>query len=142
MNRQWCHKRTLWGSGDTVTFPTLKNWPLFGQKFWTFGQSIQLHSHVNELVYFPNKGKIMAKSTAKYWPKRKNNLRLFCNSFWPWWQNRHCRWVNWNHVVIPTAFIKFEPTKNFIQVLGKIIDIWVNYEYLGMIPQFQLNLGK
>jgi len=37
-------------AGDAVAFPTLKNWPLFGQKFSKFGQSIQLHSHVREVV--------------------------------------------------------------------------------------------
>ena len=35
---------------DAVAFPTLRNWPLFGQKFSKFGQSIQLHSHVSEGV--------------------------------------------------------------------------------------------
>jgi len=30
-------------AGDAVASPTLKNWPLFGQ-------SIQLHSHVSEVV--------------------------------------------------------------------------------------------
>jgi len=37
-------------AGDAVTSPTLENWPLFGQKFWTFGQIIQLHSHFAEAV--------------------------------------------------------------------------------------------
>jgi len=37
-------------AGDAVASPTLKNWPLFGQKFSKFGQSIQLHSHVSEVV--------------------------------------------------------------------------------------------
>jgi len=32
-------------AGDAVASPTLKNWPLFGQKFSKFGQSVQLHSH-------------------------------------------------------------------------------------------------
>ena len=36
--------------GDAVAFPTLKNWPLFGQKFSKFGQSIQPHSHVSKIV--------------------------------------------------------------------------------------------
>ena len=36
--------------GDAVASPTLKNWPLFGQKFSKFGQSTQLHSHVSEVV--------------------------------------------------------------------------------------------
>jgi len=36
--------------GDAVASPTLKNWPLFGQKFSKFGQSIQPHSHVSEIV--------------------------------------------------------------------------------------------
>jgi len=25
--------------------PTLENWPLFGENFWTIGQIMQLHSH-------------------------------------------------------------------------------------------------
>jgi len=37
-------------AGDAVASPTLKNWPLFGQKFSKLGQSIQLHSHVSEVV--------------------------------------------------------------------------------------------
>jgi len=37
-------------AGDAVASPTLKNWPLFGQKFSKFGQSVQLHSHVSEAV--------------------------------------------------------------------------------------------
>jgi len=36
--------------GDAVASPTLKNWPLFGQKFSKFWQSIQQHSHVSEVV--------------------------------------------------------------------------------------------
>jgi len=35
------------GAGDEVASPTLKNWPLFGQKF---SKRIQLHSHVSEVV--------------------------------------------------------------------------------------------
>jgi len=45
-------------------------------------------------------------------------------------------------VVIPTAFIKFGPTKKFIQVLGKIRNISVNQEQLGMVQQLHLNLGE
>jgi len=37
-------------AGDTVASPTLKNWPLFGQKISKFGQSIQLHSRVSEVL--------------------------------------------------------------------------------------------
>jgi len=37
-------------AGDAVASPTLKNWPLFGQNFSKFGQSVQLHSHVSEVV--------------------------------------------------------------------------------------------
>jgi len=37
-------------AGEEVTSPTLRNWPLFGQKFSKFGQSILLHSHVSEVV--------------------------------------------------------------------------------------------
>jgi len=37
-------------AGDVVVSPTLKNWPLFGQKFSKFGQGMQLHSHVSEVV--------------------------------------------------------------------------------------------
>jgi len=45
-------------AGDTVTSPKLKNWPLFGQKFSTFGQSVQLHSHINEVAsIFPTNAK-------------------------------------------------------------------------------------
>jgi len=39
-------------AGNGVASPTLKNWPLFGQKFSKFGQSMQLHSYVSELVLF------------------------------------------------------------------------------------------
>jgi len=45
-------------AGDAVASPTLKNWPLFGQKFSILGKSIQLHSHVGEVVsIFPAKAK-------------------------------------------------------------------------------------
>jgi len=45
-------------AGDAVASPTLKKWPLFEQKFSTFGQSTQLHSHVSEVVsIFPTKAK-------------------------------------------------------------------------------------
>jgi len=45
-------------AGDAVASPTLKNWPLFGQKFSTFGQSMQLHSHVSDVAsIFPTKAK-------------------------------------------------------------------------------------
>jgi len=37
-------------AGDAVVSPTLKNWPLFGQKFSKFGKFIQLHSLVSEVV--------------------------------------------------------------------------------------------
>jgi len=37
-------------AGDAVASPKLKNWPLFGQKFSKFGQSMQLHSHVSDVV--------------------------------------------------------------------------------------------
>ena len=37
-------------AGDTVASPTLKNWPLFGQRFSKFGQSLQLHSHASDVV--------------------------------------------------------------------------------------------
>jgi len=42
----------LWhgDAGDAVASPTLKNWPLFGKKFSTFGQSMQLHSLISEIV--------------------------------------------------------------------------------------------
>jgi len=47
-----------WDAGDAVASPKLKNWPLFGQTFSTFGQSIQLHSRVSEVVsIFPTKAK-------------------------------------------------------------------------------------
>jgi len=43
-------------AGVAVASPKLKNWPLFGQKFSTFGQSMQLHSRVSEVVFiFPTK---------------------------------------------------------------------------------------
>jgi len=62
---------------DAVASPTLKIWPLIGQKFSAFGQSIELHSHVNEVVsIFPPNAKIMTKSTA-------NSLRLFFHYFLP-----------------------------------------------------------
>jgi len=52
------HKRTTWGCRDALASSTLKNWPLFGQKFSTFGQSIQLYSHVSEVVsIYPTKTK-------------------------------------------------------------------------------------
>jgi len=63
-------------AGDAVASPNMKNWPLFGQKCLTFGQSIQLHSRVSEVVsIFPTK--------AKQCPKQQNNLRLFCHFFSP-----------------------------------------------------------
>jgi len=63
-------------AGDAVSSPKLKHWPLFGQKFSTFGQSIQVHSRVSEVAsIFPTK--------AKSWPKRQNDLRLFCHFFSP-----------------------------------------------------------
>jgi len=37
-------------AGDAVASPTLKKWPLFGQNFQKFGQSIQLYLHVSEVV--------------------------------------------------------------------------------------------
>jgi len=37
-------------AGDAVASPTLKNWPIFGQKFSKFGQSMQQHSHVGAVV--------------------------------------------------------------------------------------------
>ena len=37
-------------AGDAIASPTLKNWPLFGQKFLKFEQSIQLNPHVSEVV--------------------------------------------------------------------------------------------
>jgi len=57
-------------AGDAVASPTLENWPLFGQKFSTFGQIIQLHSHLGVVVsILPATAKIL--------------LRLFCHSFLP-----------------------------------------------------------
>ena len=45
-------------AGDVVASPTLKNWPLFGKNFSRFGQSMQLHSHISEVVsIFPTKAK-------------------------------------------------------------------------------------
>jgi len=53
-----CMSIRHWDAGDAVATPMLKNWPLFGQKFSTFGQSMQLHSHVSEVVsIFPTKAK-------------------------------------------------------------------------------------
>ena len=37
-------------AGDATASPMLKNWPLFRQKFSKFGQSLQLHSHVSEVL--------------------------------------------------------------------------------------------
>jgi len=37
-------------AGDAVASPAVKNWSLFGQKFSKFGQSIQLHLQVSEVV--------------------------------------------------------------------------------------------
>jgi len=37
-------------AGGAVGSPMLENWPLFGQKFLTLGQIIQLHSHLTEAV--------------------------------------------------------------------------------------------
>jgi len=45
-------------AGDAVAFPKQKNWPLLGQKFAIFGQSIQLQLRVSEVVsIFPTKAK-------------------------------------------------------------------------------------
>jgi len=38
-------------AGDAVASPTMKHWPLFGQKFLKFGPSIHLHSHVSESIF-------------------------------------------------------------------------------------------
>ena len=63
-------------AGDAVASPKLKNWPLFGKNFSTFGQSIQLHSRVSEVEsIFPTK--------AKYWQKRQNNLTILPFFFTP-----------------------------------------------------------
>jgi len=40
----------LGDAGDAVASPAVKNWSLFGQKFSKFGQSIQLHLQVSEVV--------------------------------------------------------------------------------------------
>ena len=48
--QRYAHKRNTWGCRKAVASPMLKNWPLFGQKLSKFGQSIQLHSHVSEVV--------------------------------------------------------------------------------------------
>jgi len=46
-------------AGDVVASPMLKIWPLFGKAFSTFEQSIQLHSHVSEVVsIFQTKAKV------------------------------------------------------------------------------------
>ena len=37
-------------AGDAVASPKLKNCPLLGQKFSKFGQCIQRHSHVSEVM--------------------------------------------------------------------------------------------
>jgi len=37
-------------AGDAVASPTMKNWHLFEQKCSKFGQSIQQHSLVSEVV--------------------------------------------------------------------------------------------
>jgi len=53
--------------GDAVASPTLKNWPLFGKNFSTFGQSMQLHSHISEVVSMflrQNNGQIIGKIVA------------------------------------------------------------------------------
>jgi len=59
------HKRMAW---DAVVSPKLENWPLFGQKFSIFGQIMQLHSHLIEVM-------LMLPSAAKAL------LRLFCHFF-------------------------------------------------------------
>jgi len=55
-------------------------------------------------------------------------------------------------VVIPAAFIKFGPTKNFIQVLGKIRqlhsnlgevkNVSINWKNLGKFQQTESTLAK
>jgi len=39
-----------------------------------------------------NNDKINGKITAK-------TAQIILPFFLPWWQNKHCPWVNWNHVV-------------------------------------------
>jgi len=57
-----------------IQLKMLKNWPLFGQKFSTFGQSIQPHSHVNEVLsIFPTNAK-----------KGKKIIGHYCADFCPW----------------------------------------------------------
>jgi len=77
-------------AGDVATSPTLKNRPLFGQKFSTFGQSMQLHSRISEVVsIFPRQynGQINGKIIAK---TAKLIYGYFAILFCTWWQNRHC----------------------------------------------------
>jgi len=54
-------------AGDVVASPMLKNGPLFGQTFSTFGQSIQLHSRVSEVV------SIFPTNAEKWQNQRQNN---------------------------------------------------------------------
>ena len=57
LDKVWPAGISVW-HGDAVTSPKLKNWPLFGQKFSIFGQSIQLHLRESELVsIIPTKAK-------------------------------------------------------------------------------------
>ena len=104
---------------DAVISQTMKNWPIFGQKFWTIGQIMQHHSHISEVVsIFPTK--------TKWWPNQRQNngengkiiQDYFAVLFCPRCQNRHCFWMNWNRLVIPTAFIKFRPTKKIHSSFG------------------------
>jgi len=64
------HKRTAWGCRGCGRIPNDGKLAIFGQKFWTFGQIIQLHSHLSEVLF-------VLPSTAKAL------LRIFCNSFLP-----------------------------------------------------------
>jgi len=106
---------------EAVSSPTLANRPLFGKIFSSFGQIIWLHSQSSGVVF-------ILPSMAKAF------LRLFCHSFLPLmakeslpfserfclcWENRHCLEVNWNRVVIPTAFIKFGPIEKLHSSFGQ-----------------------
>jgi len=107
-------------AGDAVAFPALKNWLLFGQKFSKFGQSIQLNSRVSEVAsIFQTEAKYQSNQRQNNGQNVKIVWNYFAILFCPWWQNKHCPWVNWNRVVIIAAFIKFGPTKK-LNVLVKL----------------------
>jgi len=138
------HKPTAWGCRGCGRIPKAGKMAIMWAKFiniWANYTAPFTFKWVS--VYFVTNGKSPAETILPFIFASADKIDTVSKrGFWLWWQNRHCLYVNWNRLLIPTAFIKFGPINNFIQVLGKIRNIWVNRKHLGMGEQLQLNLGK